>query len=196
VCNLIWIYALHHEIKDAGQAGDLFGAINSLFTGLAFSGLIGTMIFQQRELKLQRRELRLQREEVADTRGEISAQKEQIILQNENMRKQMIEQTNYQKLRVFNDYIDGINSNDANPARGRDQIAKLWKQIFPVTAGESLEQIAKTYHTVYFTQLDYIGGFYRLLYNIIKFVEVSNFSDQKQYTNIANIDRSHIDLLS
>ena len=66
------------------------------------------MIFQQRELKLQRRELRLQREEVADTRGEISAQKEQMILQNEYMQKQMFEQTFFQMLEVFNNYIAGI----------------------------------------------------------------------------------------
>ena len=45
----------------AGQIGDMFGAVNSLFAGLAFAGLIFTMLMQKDELSLQREELILQR---------------------------------------------------------------------------------------------------------------------------------------
>jgi hypothetical protein len=40
-----------------GQAGDLFGAINALFSGLAFAGIITAIFLQQRELEYQWREL-------------------------------------------------------------------------------------------------------------------------------------------
>ena len=40
-----------------GEFGDKFGAINSLFSGLAFLGLIVTLLFQKEELELQRQEL-------------------------------------------------------------------------------------------------------------------------------------------
>ncbi|HMS68458.1 MAG TPA: hypothetical protein PKD18_09980, partial [Saprospiraceae bacterium] len=40
----------------AGTFGDQFGAINALFTGLSFAGIIITLRLQQEELSAQRRE--------------------------------------------------------------------------------------------------------------------------------------------
>lgn len=37
-----------------GQFGDLFGSVNALFSGLAFAGLIITIIQQRHDLQLQR----------------------------------------------------------------------------------------------------------------------------------------------
>ena len=37
--------------------GDMFGAINALFTGLAFAGVIVAIFMQREDLKLQQREL-------------------------------------------------------------------------------------------------------------------------------------------
>jgi hypothetical protein len=57
-------------IKDPvmrGTIGDMFNANNSLFSGLAFAGIIVTIILQKRELKLQREELMLTRKELART---------------------------------------------------------------------------------------------------------------------------------
>jgi hypothetical protein len=47
-----------------GQLGDTFGSINSLFSGLAFAGIIYTVLLQRQELTLQRRELELTRREL------------------------------------------------------------------------------------------------------------------------------------
>ena len=59
-----------------GQFGDLFGAVNALFSGLAFSGLIYAIFLQRKELSLQRQELRLQREEMEKSRAALSQQAE------------------------------------------------------------------------------------------------------------------------
>lgn len=48
-----------------GQFGDIFGGVNALFTGLAFAGVIYTILLQRRELELQREELRLNRVELS-----------------------------------------------------------------------------------------------------------------------------------
>lgn len=40
-----------------GLFGDSYGAVNSLFSGLAFAGIIYTIILQKKELSLQRDEL-------------------------------------------------------------------------------------------------------------------------------------------
>ena len=43
--------------EDRGAFGDLFGAVNSLFSGLAFAGLIYTIFLQKQELTIQRKEI-------------------------------------------------------------------------------------------------------------------------------------------
>ena len=54
------------EIGLRGQFGDSFGAVNALFSGLAFAGLISALYLQRSELQLQREELRLTRHELSE----------------------------------------------------------------------------------------------------------------------------------
>ncbi len=51
----------------SGSFGDTFGAINSLFSGLALAGIIYTIYLQKTELSLQREELKYTREELKRT---------------------------------------------------------------------------------------------------------------------------------
>jgi hypothetical protein len=50
-----WLFS---KPADAGTFGDSFGSVNALFTGLAFGGLIYTILLQRKELELQRQELK------------------------------------------------------------------------------------------------------------------------------------------
>ena len=63
------IFAAFDTWDKRGQFGDMFGGINSLFSGLAFAALAYAQ-------HLQRRELSLQREELALTRAELAKQSE------------------------------------------------------------------------------------------------------------------------
>lgn len=65
------------SINKAGVFGDSFGILTSLFSALAFAGMIITILLQKEELGLQRKEL-------SDTRQEIRAQKEILSTQNFN----------------------------------------------------------------------------------------------------------------
>jgi hypothetical protein len=58
---ITWAYG---RPDSPGTFGDMFGAVNSLFTGLAFAGLIITILLQKQELALQRQELRETKEEL------------------------------------------------------------------------------------------------------------------------------------
>ncbi len=51
------------SINKAGVFGDSFGVLTSLFSGLAFSGMIITILLQRQELQLQRLELKESRKE-------------------------------------------------------------------------------------------------------------------------------------
>lgn len=70
---IIWIASASGIIlffgvpSTAGEFGDLFGAINALFSGLALACVIYTIFLQHKELKLQREELKLTRQELTKT---------------------------------------------------------------------------------------------------------------------------------
>lgn len=65
---------IHGFINDPakrGQFGDQFGAVNALFSGLAFLGLIVTIAFQTRDLRLQTEALQLQIQEFQEQKEEM-----------------------------------------------------------------------------------------------------------------------------
>jgi hypothetical protein len=68
-----WIYPVTQEltIKDVmairGQAGDIYGSVNALFSGLAFVGVVVAIALQSQELALQRKEIAPNREELSRT---------------------------------------------------------------------------------------------------------------------------------
>lgn len=76
---LAWLAFVGLPAADAGpdargQFGDAFGALNTLFAGLAFAAVFAALVMQSRELRLQRRELKLQREEMVQNREELARQ--------------------------------------------------------------------------------------------------------------------------
>lgn len=71
--------------EQRSQFGDMFGAVNALFSGLAFAVLIYTIWLQRIELSLQRQELELTRQELARTATAQEATQKAIELQVELM---------------------------------------------------------------------------------------------------------------
>jgi hypothetical protein len=59
------------EWNRRGNAGDSFGVVNTLVSGLAFVALIITLWIQFHELRLQRAELRMQREAIERSNSEL-----------------------------------------------------------------------------------------------------------------------------
>jgi uncharacterized membrane protein YgaE (UPF0421/DUF939 family) len=58
------IYLKLHTWNDRADFGEMFGAVNTLFSGLAFAGVIYAIFLQRRELELQRNELEMTRAEL------------------------------------------------------------------------------------------------------------------------------------
>lgn len=104
LANLLFLAG--HENR--GTFGDMFDAVNALFTGLAFAGVIYAIFLQRQELELQRRELEL-------TRVELSGQREALTNQNLTMERQNFESTFFQLLRLHNDILGSMDI----PARKR-----------------------------------------------------------------------------
>ena len=77
------------EITDAGEFGDMFGAVNALFSGLAFAGVIIAILLQREELRLQRQELQDTRQTLARSAAaqeeSVDLLKKQLSLQERGM---------------------------------------------------------------------------------------------------------------
>ena len=89
------------ECDDRGTFGDKFGAVNALFSGLAFAGLIVTLLYQKEELKLQREELK-------ETRNELNAQKLEFQEQNKTMKRQRFENTFFNMLSLQQEIVANL----------------------------------------------------------------------------------------
>lgn len=73
IVAIIFPFAINAVFSDwskSGTFGDSFGALNAIFSGLALSGVVVTILIQRTELKNQRIELSLQRNEMQETRKE------------------------------------------------------------------------------------------------------------------------------
>ena len=103
--------------SDRGTFGDLFGAVNALFSGLAFAGLIYTIVLQKQDLELQRNEIALNRAELKKT---AKAQ--------QNSEKALIEQVEQMKvaskLNALKTLIDYYNLQIANQNNTEEIILK------------------------------------------------------------------------
>ncbi len=89
---IIVLYSLvvkyfYPEMSDRGLFGDMFGGINAIFSGLAFLGVIYTILLQSKELKLQREELELTRKELKRT-AEAQEKSEKALLKQVDSLKQ------------------------------------------------------------------------------------------------------------
>ncbi|CAN7655171.1 hypothetical protein LJR153_005067 [Paenibacillus sp. LjRoot153] len=63
VVVLLWLFAWYSlkDVTERGTFGDMFGAVNALFSGLAFAGLIFTVNLQRKDSERQRQSSELQR---------------------------------------------------------------------------------------------------------------------------------------
>lgn len=77
------------KADNAGTYGDSFGSVNALFTGLAFSGLVFSILLQQRQIRLQREDFLSQLDEMEDSRETVERQNGLLEVQNQLMRAQI-----------------------------------------------------------------------------------------------------------
>lgn len=192
------------DTQKIGQFGDVFGALNALFSAFAFAVLIFTMF-------LQRRELALQREELEHTRNEIRGQKEQLQAQNLTMQRQVFESSFFALLGAYQDIVRMLDVSDLRRAtthRGRDCFkyfydafknedgaityfgrehlspnkAELVKRLstgpgfldFMRSRGVTDNNIVQAYVSFFLDHQSDIGHYFRTIYHIYRFIDESD----------------------
>jgi Putative phage abortive infection protein len=188
-------WALGGDHEHRGSFGDMFGAVNALFSGFAFAGLILAIRLQSEELALQRREL-------ADTRTVLQDQKAQMKAQADTLDLQQFEATFFQLLRALGDIvnaIDIVNMKTQHVTRGRDCIKTFYERL-EVTIGNSfgqnqIDRALAGYSTFYREYEHELGHYFRHLYHIIKFVDLSKVADKRRYTSFVRAQISSFECL-
>jgi len=176
------------DTEARGLFGDKFGAINALFSALAFAGIIFTIFLQKRELKLQR-------EEMEETRGEF-------IKQNETLIQQKFENTFFQLIGVHMENVKSIDLRKTTDktqiiATGRDCFNNFYKKIGDQINSKETANLPITlqgYLNFYDANKSDLEHYFRHLYHIIKFVESSSIDNKKTYTNFVRAQLSSYEL--
>lgn len=183
-CWLLSIYLID-SFTERGQFGDMFGAVNALFSGLAFGGIILTILLQKEELRLQRKELTLQRTEMQETRKEF-------IEQNKNLRIQRFENTFFNMISIHHELVEALKTPD-----GKQTGRQVFMDIINVWNSNLYEDKIQDYVDDYFLRYrqsfrDYFNGgqlyffFHYLqslqsLYNLIKLSDLVTTAGEKEY---------------
>lgn len=175
---LIWgstfFLLFYHCFEKQGQFGDMFGAVNALFSGLAFAGLIITLI-------LQRKELILQREELEQTRGEF-------VEQNKTMKRQRFENTFFNLLSLLQDITNNIeyecpDGADYFKAKGRDVFKKFYnvKNNFNETFGiKGYLRNHQVNDLLQYSDIDVFNHYFNSIDGIIKYVDTSELLEKQE----------------
>lgn len=179
-------------VKDANNFGDLYGALNTLFSGFAFLGVIVSIFMQSEELN--------------DTRREISKQTEQFSYQTDAMFKQSFENTFFQLLGLNNEIIKmavidiQISDRTGNVKNfkgvGRDAFKELY-EYFLVYRKKHLEYSLKNVYVQFHNSVDDIlGHYFRSIYQTLNLIDNALLSNiqKKEYSNILRAQMSKHEL--
>ncbi len=178
-----------------GTFGDSFGVLNTLFSGLAFTGIIFSIFLQSKEL--------------SETRNEIKAQCEQFELQTKVMNKQVFENVFFQMITLHNEIVQSITIDHYDgmaifAVKSRGAFKPLYVQKFCQSDfiseldlderdyPQSFNDYYLKFHDCYGDQ---IGHYFRNVYQILKLIDSSDVDDKKFYSNIIRSQLSSYELV-
>ncbi len=115
--SAILIFFFIEDSSERGTFGDLFGAVNALFSGLAFAGLIYTIILQKKDLEMQRSEIQLNRSELKKSAAAQQKSEKALSEQVEQMKVTS-------RLNALNTIINFYNLQISSPNTSEENLAK------------------------------------------------------------------------
>lgn len=211
------VFVFDQVPASAGEYGDIFGGVGALFSGLAFVGLVVTLVMQYSALNKQSDELELTRNSVAKQaeelsissealqlqvsemkaqRAEMEASRETLAQQQAVMAKQAFEGTFFQMLKLWNDRVGEITSQlptsfgrlgRANFHDFRNVIGEWHQQL----NGDSVWIVTSDTARVYNRFPVELQTYFMLLYNLIAFVDNANIADEDKKSYVRLI-RAHL----
>ena len=165
----------------------MFGSISSLFSGLAFAGLIATLVLQKTELALQRNEL-------SETRQEFE--------------RQRFENRYFSTLRLLHEHVANMKlptEVGSDELQGRAVLEYFASELPNELADDHSPYAPKEVQIDQYLQLydllfeGSLGPYFRLMYNCIRQIETSGAeeAEKESYSKIlrAQLSSSEVKLL-
>jgi hypothetical protein len=190
-------YVHPQTFKNNGTWGDFVGGLlNPLLTFLTVIGLLFTIHLQQRELRLTRREL--------------EKSSNALEAQNLTTKQQRFENTLFSMIEMLNQIVNAMDVGDGDkPTTGRDCFTEFYSKLkwyyssgnrlikdgeF-ITVKEIKGDIAiDKYNKIYKDHQSDLGHYFRVLYNIFRYIDQSEFADGI-YAKILRAQLSNQELL-
>ena len=186
----IWPIELY-TVAQSGVFGDSFGLLTSLFSGLAFAGLLITISYQRRDIGLTKIELYETREEI---------------------KKQHRENNVFQLLKILNDVISQLDVKHRKEkggeitdiSTGRDCFDRYHYKLKNRYDNEGkkhedmhpIDKLKIVYISFWDDWRKDLGHYFRTLFNIFEYLDGAEFSseDKKFYGNIVRAQMSDPEL--
>lgn len=165
--------------EDRGVYGDMFGAVNSVFSGFAFAGVVYAIVLQRYEVAISREELRRTKEIMESQAGAIAEQ-------NAATMRKAFEDTFFQLLTMHQEILKSIDLY----SRSTEQTT-IGRDVFSTMLGR-LKRSSWEYDKFYLSNGQELGHYYRWLYNILKYIHTNTPQGLEQhfYDNLVRAQMS------
>jgi len=213
--TLLW-FDDKKALGEIGVFGDMFGAVNALFSGFAFIGIIVSIRMQSEELELQRKELRETREEFSQQNKTLSLQRfENTFFQMIELHHKTVDRLNYRPNGGIHDdfgyilryeTIEGkaflqkahevlnrcyeVISKKSDNTIIQNEDGKAMRVVNP----KAWEQIQDGYNRFYYT-LDFgsrLSHYFMTLYHIFKLIHQAEYLSDPEKLKYASIARAQL----
>jgi uncharacterized membrane protein len=199
-----YTYFTNEKYDVLGTWGDFVGGtLNPILTFATFIGLLYTIHLQQRELRLTRNELSLTRQEFERSSNALEAQ-------NLTTKQQRFENTLFSMIEMLNQIVNTMDVvvGDKN-ITGRDCFTRFYNSIHKLYNMSNKRDFNGTtkiiddsdgliaigsYNRIYDGLQTDLGHYFRVLYNIFRYIDQSEFADGI-YAKILRAQLSNQELL-
>lgn len=179
-----FIFYLYHDNNSFGinMLGDFYGgSVASIWSLAGLFFIYVAFLGQKQQLLNQQMEIMYSQLEVKYTRLELEGQKREMIAQNQTLRQQRFENTFFQLLRNHQEIVNGIDIRKKNrdgsvsvSSQGRDCFKVFYGYFYARTEpGLPIDKTIETYMVFYHEYQSDLGHYFRNLYHILKFINLS-----------------------
>lgn len=185
---------------DQGTFGDMFGAVNALFSGLAFAGLIATLLYQREELKLQRKELNEQKLEFREQNKTLKRQRfENTFFNMLSLQQEIVANISFDEVKTIFDFNAQTQDVQRTSYNGRSLFREMYlnlkvsigkKQFYQGVKGAIQANNYSAYS--YISATTRFDHYFRHLYRIFKYVDTSDLIPNNERYEYACIVRSQL----
>lgn len=200
--GLSW-WLIHKNIDcstERGTFGDMFGAVNALFSGLAFAGLIATLLYQREELKLQRKELNEQKLEFREQNKTLKRQRfENTFFNMLSLQQEIVANISFDEVKTIFDFNAHTQDEQRTSYNGRALFRELYLNLkVSIDRKHSYQGVKDAIKANDYGVYSYISAttrfdhYFRHLYRIFKYVDTSDLIPDDERYEYACIVRSQL----